>query len=78
MTNNHPMRIPLLILSLCALLCGCETVSSDVSSDGTVSRWDADGTMKAVDGALRTWQTLDNQKRIIGYSPQGYPIFANP
>lgn len=65
------MKITALILLACAFA-GCETTNSD----GSTSRWDADGTMKAVDGALRTWQTIENQKRIIGYSPQGYPIYS--
>lgn len=52
-------------------LAACETVSSD----GTVTRWDAKGTTEAIGTAFDTWQRYDRQSRVVGYDQFGNPVY---
>ncbi len=56
------------------LLCGCETVETP---DGTrTTRWDAAATAAAVDSGFRAYDQYNRAKYIVGYYPDGTPIYA--
>lgn len=61
---------PLLLLSFA--LVGCETTNSD----GSVSRFDADGAIKGVNEAMGIYERAKFQSRIVGYDAYGRPVYA--
>lgn len=59
-------------LILCALaFAGCETTNPD----GSVSRFDAKGAADVINAGFNTYQQIDRQSRIIGYTPDGLPVY---
>lgn len=62
----------LALIPICLALAGCETTNSD----GSTSRFDADGATKVLNAGFQTYERINMQKRIIGYNQWGQPIYG--
>lgn len=63
----------LILIATGIALSACETIEH---ADGsTTTRWDAKATTEAIGTTFDTWQRYDRQSHIVGYMPDGTPIY---